>query len=136
MDISGPRQGSNGIYIPLQEQSFNSNPQNQYIQSGGYQFPQQPQPIIVNQSIQPKVLYIDTGNLKSSPVNMVCPFCKNQIATQVKKSFNWFNCIFCLWAGICCWAGMQFCRNKELNCNDSEHFCPTCRNKIGDYSSC
>ena len=137
MDISRPSQGSNGIYIPLQEQSFsNPNVQNQFIPQGGCQVPQPHQQIIVNQPIQPQVIYIDTANMKTSPCNMTCPFCKNQITTQVKKTFNWYNCIFCLWAGICCWAGIQFCKSKDLNCNDSEHFCPYCRNKIADYSSC
>ena len=134
MDISIQRQGSNGIYIPLQEQSFsNPNRQNQYIQQGGYQAPQQ---IIVNQQINPQIIYIDTSNLRNAPCAMACPFCKNQITTEVKKSWNWLNCIFCLWAGVFCWAGFQYCRNKELNCYDSEHYCSVCHNKIGDYSSC
>ncbi len=134
MDISAQRQGSNGIYIPLQEQSFSNR--NQYNQPGGYQFPQQQQQIIANQLVLPQVIYIDSSKFNNSPCSMACPFCKNQISTEVKKRWNFFNCFFCLWAGICCWAGMQFCRNKELNCYDSEHFCPVCKNKIGDYSSC
>ena len=132
MDISSQKQGQTGFYIPLQEQSFSHNQYNQYNQQGN----QAPQPIIVNQPIHPKVIYIDSSKLKNSPCLMSCPFCKSQISTNVKKSFNWINCVFCLWAGACCWAGMQLCRNKELNCYDSEHYCPVCRNKIGDYSSC
>ena len=135
MDISA--QGSSGVYIPLQEQTFsNQNRQNIYNQQRIYQPPQQAPQIIVNQPINPQVIYIDTSKLRNSPFSMTCPYCKGQISTEVKKSWNWFNCVFCLWAGFCCWAGMQFCRNKELNCYDSEHFCPTCHNKIGDYSSC
>ena len=136
MDISSQGPNSNGIYIPLQEQSFsNSNRQNQYYQPGAYQVPQQQQ-IIANQPIHPQVIYIDSSKFNNSPCPMTCPFCKNQISTEVKKSWNFYNCFFCLWAGICCWIGMQFCRNKEINCYDSEHFCPICKNKIGDYSSC
>ena len=136
MDISAQGPSSNGIYIPLQDQSFSdSNRQNQYYQQG-YQAPQQPQQIIVNQPISPKVIYIDSSNFRNSPCSMNCPFCKNQISTEVKKHWNWLNCFFCCWAGIFCWASMQFCRNKEFNCYDSEHFCPVCHNKIGDYSSC
>ena len=134
MDI---RQNSNGIYIPLQEQSFaNSNPQNQYNQPIPSQIPPQPQKIIANQPLNPQVIYIDSSKFNNSPCSMACPYCKSQIATNVKKSWNWFNCIFCLWGGICCYIGMQFCRNKEINCYDSEHFCPVCKNKIGEYSSC
>ena len=134
MDI---RQNSNGIYIPLQEQSFaNSNPQNQFNQTIPSQIPPQPHQIIVNQPLNPQVIYIDSSKFNNSPCSMVCTFCRSQIATDVKKSWNWFNCIFCLWGGICCYIGMQFCRNKEINCYDSEHFCPVCKNKIGEYSSC
>ena len=134
MDI---RQNSNGIYIPLQEQSFaNSNPQNQFNQTIPSQIPPQPHQIIVNQPLNPQVIYIDSSKFNNSPCSMICPFCRSQIATDVKKSWNWFNCIFCLWGGICCYIGMQFCRNKEINCYDSEHFCPVCKNKIGEYSSC
>ena len=137
MDIN-QRQGPNGIYIPLQEQN-NSNQNiavpNPYLQPAAFQSPYNPQQVISNQPI-PQVIYIDTSKLGTSPSFFSCPFCKNQITTEVKKKFNWFSCVFCWWAGLCCWAGLQFCRNKELNCNDAEHFCPICRNKIGDYSSC
>ena len=133
--MSAQRQNSNGVYIPLQEQSFrNANPQN--LQGIARIPQQQPQPVVVNQPILPQVIYIDSSKFNNSPCSMVCPFCKSQMATEVKKSWNWYNCFFCLWAGIVCWAGMQYCRNKEINCYDSEHFCPVCRNKIGEYSSC
>ena len=138
MDIN-QRQGPNGIYIPLQEQN-NSNPNivvppNPYLQPAAFQAPYNPQQVISNQPL-PQVIYIDTSKLGTSPSFYTCPFCRNQITTEVKKKFNWFSCALCWWAGICCWAGLQFCRNKELNCNDAEHYCPICRNKIGDYSSC
>ena len=138
MDIN-QRKGPNGIYIPLQEQN-NSNPNiavppNPYLQPAVIQAPYNPQQVISNQPL-PQVIYIDTSKLGTSPSFYSCPFCKNQITTLVKKKFNWFSCVFCLWAGICCWAGLQFCRNKEFNCNDAEHYCPVCHNKIGDYSSC
>ena len=132
MDIQ--RQGSNGIFIPLQEQSLSSEIRYQQTQQSLQ--PQQPQPIIVNQPIVPQVIYVDTSKLTTSPCSMCCPFCKSQINTEVKKSWNVLSCVLCLWAGLCCWAGLQFCRNKQLNCLDAEHFCPVCRSKIGDYSSC
>ena len=132
MDISN--QNSNGLYIPLQEQSF-SNSQ-RYIPSQVYQAPQQNQQIIVNQPIMPRVIYVDSSKFTTSPCPMSCPFCKSQINTVVKKKWNWFSCVFCLWAGLCCWAGLQYCRNKQLNCYDADHSCPVCHNKIGDYSSC
>ena len=140
MDIN-QNQGVNGIYIPLQEQNssqFNmALNQNQYCHpAGGFQTPQYPKQVIDNQPL-PQVIYIDSSKFNcTAPCSISCPFCKNQINTEVRKKCNWFSCIFAWWAGICCWAGLQFCRNKELNCNDAEHFCPICHNKIGDYSSC
>ena len=123
----------NGIYIPLQEQSQST--ENRY-QPQHPQQPQQQQQIIVNQPIVPRVIYVDSSKFTTSPCSMSCPFCNSQINTEVKKNWNMFSCVFCLWAGICCWAGLQFCRNKQLNCFDAEHYCPVCHNKIGDYSSC
>ena len=140
MDIN-QNQGVNGIYIPLQEQNSSQSNiplnYNQYYQpAGAFQAAQNPEQVIVNQPL-PQVIYIDSSKFNcTTPSSISCPFCKNQITTEVKKKCNWFSCIFAWWAGICCWAGLQFCRNKELNCNDAEHFCPICQNKIGDYSSC
>ena len=133
MDSSPQKPSSNRVYIPLQEQTLsNTSDRNLYNQ----QRIQAPQQIIVNQQVYPQVLYIDSSKFRNSPILMSCPFCKSSISTHVKKNFNYLNCIICLWAGVCCWAGMQYCRNKELNCYDSEHYCPVCLNKIGDYSSC
>ena len=135
------RNETNGIFIPLQEQYNNSQqnmaiPQNQYYQPAAFPQGVNPQQVISNQPL-PQVIYIDSSKLNTtSSSSITCPFCRNQVYTQVSKRFNWLSCVLCMWAGICCWAGLQFCRNKELNCNDAEHFCPICRNKIGDYSSC
>ena len=121
------KKGSNRIYLPLEQQSLPN--------SEGGVYPPQLQ-LVVNQPINPKVIYIDTSKYNTSPCPTICPFCKNKINTEVKKSFNWFSFVFCLWAGICCWVGLQYCRNKEINCYDAEHNCPVCHNKLGNYSSC
>ena len=109
------------------------NNQNQNIYPQVHEMSQN---IVINQNIPPKILEIDTSKMKSSSCSMICPFCRNLITTKVKKKFNWCSCCFCYCAGICCWLGLQFCRNKSLDCCDAEHSCPICKNKIGNYSAC
>ena len=116
--MSNQRQIANHNFIPLQEQ----NPQ---IQN---------QNIIINQ--MPRVIYVDSTNFKTSPCNTVCPFCHNQIQTKINTKCNWYSCLLCYFTGCCYWALFQWCRNKNLNCCDAEHFCPVCGNKIVDYTSC
>ena len=139
MSISKPIQNSKGVYIPLQEQSF-SNPQINQVNPNPNMLQQMVQPsnqqIIINQSSQPKVIYFNTTNFKTSPCNTQCPFCNNQIQTRVNTKCNWYNCLFCYFGGLFNWFLIQCCRNKNLNCYDAEHFCPVCGNKIADYTSC
>ena len=49
--------------------------------------PVQNQPIVVNQYVP----YAPV-KFKTSPVSMVCPFCKNNITTLVDTQFNCCNC--------------------------------------------
>ena len=141
MDISIQRKSSNGVYIPLQEQSFlnpqlnQANPQPNIIQQMPILQSQNHQ-IISNQMAKPQVIYLDTTNFKTSPCNTFCPFCKNQIQTRVNTKCNWCSFIFCCWSGIFTWLLIQCCRNKQIICCDAEHFCPVCGNKIADYTSC
>ena len=94
-----------------------------------YQIPNQSPPIIVNQ------IPINPGNLKTSPVNTICPFCRNSISTLVEKEFNCLNCCFCCWSWPI-WLIVQLVRDKELNCTDATHKCPNCGRIIGQYNAC
>ena len=127
MDLSLQKQGSNGIFIPLQDQANMEIPVAQ---------PNQPNQIVMNQMMQPKVIYVDSTNFKSKPCDTICPFCKNQIKTQTVKKCDWYSWLLCYCVGILPWITLQCCRNKQLNCFDAEHYCPTCGNKIVEYSSC
>ena len=141
MDMSIQRQGSNGIYIPLQDQSFHNNqinnPNQQPIAVNPVvQPPYVQNQVVMNQINQPQIIYVDATNFKTSPCNTVCPFCKNHILTQANKKCNWYSCLLCYCVGLVPWITLQCCRNKNLNCYDAEHFCPNCGNKIAEYNSC
>ena len=142
MDNQIQNQGTNKIYIPLQDQSFSNREPNQpQLQPPIIQIIQQPvirpEPIIINQMIQkPKTIYIDSTNFKTSSCSTICPFCQNQILTRVNKKCNWYSCLLCYLSGPFYWMLLQCCRNKEFNCNDATHTCPRCGNKIVEYTSC
>ena len=140
-DMSIQRQGSNGIYIPLQDQSYqNSQISQNSLQSTLIQpMPQSPiqqNQVVINQLNIPKVIYVDSTNFKTSPVSTICPFCKKQIFTYANKKCNWYSWILCNCIGVLPWITLQCCRNKQVNCYDAEHFCPNCGNKIVEYNSC
>ena len=92
--------------------------------------PIQNQPIVVNQ-----VIPVVQIKLRSSPVAMICPFCKNNITTVTDTQFNCLNCCFCYWAFII-WIIVQLISDKDLNCTDAVHKCPKCGNIVGKYEAC
>ena len=135
MNMSILQQDSNGIYIPLQNQPFQSIQQNQ-INIQPMSNPPQSNQIIMNQMIKPQTMYVDITNIKTDPCQIVCPYCKNQIKTRVVKDCNWYSVCLCYCYGFLTWMIFQCCRNKAYSCFDAEHFCPICGNKIAEYSSC
>ena len=90
----------------------------------------QSQPIVVNQYVP----YI-AHKFKSSSLQMVCPFCHNNINTIVDVQFNCVNCCFC-----CCffvlWLIVMLAQEKDLNCSNATHKCPSCGKVLGSYQSC
>ena len=135
MNMSILQQDPNGIYIPLQNQPFQSIQQNQ-INIQPMSNPPQSNQIIMNQMIKPQTMYVDITNIKTDPCQIVCPYCKNQIKTRVVKDCNWYSVCLCYCYGFLTWTIFQCCRNKAYSCFDAEHFCPRCGNKIAEYSSC
>ena len=92
--------------------------------------PVQNQPIVVNQYVP----YAPV-KFKTSPVSMVCPFCKNNITTLVDTQFNCCNCCFCCFFCIL-WLIVMLVSEKDLNCSDATHKCPSCGKLVGSYQSC
>ena len=97
---------------------------------------QNPQPqMIVNQQIPVVSSLIDPEVFKTTSIVIECPFCRNVISTNVKKSFNCFTCVLCFFSGIFFFALIQYCRSKNIACSDAVHTCPRCGQKVGEYSS-
>ena len=74
-------------------------------------------------------------SLKSEPVTMTCPFCKNLITTRTYSTCNYVACCCFLLFNIfyCC---VQICSGKNVLCVDITHTCPNCGRVIGHYNSC
>ena len=92
--------------------------------------PVQNQPIVVNQYVPAAPV-----KFKTSPVSMVCPYCKNNITTLVDTQFNCCNCCFCFCFCLI-WLIVMLVSEKDLNCSDATHKCPSCGKVIGSYQSC
>ena len=99
-------------------------------QAQPYPSPVQNQPIVVNQVVP----YVPV-KFKTSPVSMVCPFCKKSITTVVNTEFNCGNCCFCFCFCLI-WLIVMLASDKDLNCSDATHKCPSCGNVLGKYQSC
>ena len=89
---------------------------------------------IVNNQVRPKP--IDPDTLRSKSVSLVCPFCKSQINTNVEQICSWSNLCCSIFTTPITWAIFQCCRKKDYNCYDTEHSCPNCKIKLGQYKAC
>ena len=94
------------------------------------------QNVVVNHGL-PQSVPVATGDqLLSSPVTILCPDCKVTVTTNVKKSINCCNCVFCIFSLGIFWACHQCCKHKSMHCCDATHQCPTCGKVFGIYSAC
>ena len=89
---------------------------------------------IVNNQVRPKP--IDPDTLRSKSVSLVCPFCKSHINTNVEQICSWSNLCCSIFTTPITWAIFQCCRKKDYNCYDTEHSCPNCKIKLGQYKAC
>ena len=98
--------------------------------------PHGPQVMVTNQS-QPQVVNIvTTQNFGTQPVSITCQFCNKPITTTVNKTCSCCACCLCWMTGLFIWICIQCCRNKEINCWDATHVCPSCGQQLGVYNSC
>ena len=84
--------------------------------------------IVINQN-QP---FLPMQPLLVNPVQMICPFCKQNITTTVERQFNCCACCLCWLIGVFYFI-IQAVRGKDLCCDDATHRCPQCNNVIGVY---
>ena len=98
--------------------------------------PMPPSGIIGNQA-QPQVVTVVAGqNFGTKPISLTCQFCKNPVTTTVQKKCSCGACCLCWFTGLFIWICIQCCRNKEINCYDATHLCPSCGQQLGTYTSC
>ena len=74
--------------------------------------------------------FVDLG---PKSVRMICPFCNEDGDTQIKKTRNMKAFCTAIWTCYCGFACIQMCRNKEISCDDVEHYCQNCGHLIGKY---
>ena len=76
------------------------------------------------------------SSLKSKSKNVFCPFCLKQGMTKTEQSCSGLTGFLCCVGGFFIPTLIQLCRGKDLNCNDTDHFCFNCGNKLASYKSC
>ena len=93
--------------------------------------PQYVVPVASNQIYAPVVINSDIFRLE--PVLINCPFCHKNVTTTVEPTFSCCACLLCMCTGLLIFICIQLCRNKQICCQDADHFCPNCNNKIASY---
>ena len=95
-----------------------------------------PQGMVVNQA-QPQVVnVVSAPKFGTQPLSITCQFCKNPVTTTVNKTCSCCACCLCWSTGLLIWICIQSCREKEINCWDAVHICPSCGQQLGTYTSC
>jgi len=136
-----PNMQVNPTNNPTFSQTFNPtyNPANNFNPTFSPQFnPTINQPINVNiqtptAEIKKRIIFRAPTKFGGESTTMSCPFCSEEIQTQVNKSINIkaiCTAIATFYVGLVL---MQACNNKEIGCQDVEHICPKCGYKIGTY---
>ena len=114
-----------------------------------------PQNVVVKNQVEPSKTPIDFDTLYS--VSTTCPYCNKNIKTIVKEKFSCCSCFCCCLMVIffpvaiyeclrsCSLSDICDCRNccnchcdckcKGKCCFDGSHYCPYCRNLLGEYDS-
>ena len=75
-------------------------------------------------------------DFKTTPITLVCQFCKKPITTEVSKSLDICACLLCYCTCIMFYVCVQAIRKKDLCCWNAKHRCPYCHNVVGTYTSC
>ena len=75
-------------------------------------------------------------SLKSKSKNVCCPYCLKQDLTKTEKDCSFVLTVICIFGGFFIPTLVQFCRGKDMNCDDTNHYCTQCGNKLASYKSC
>ncbi len=98
--------------------------------------------VVISAPVNPPILVqngptvIIENQLRSVPVFINCPQCRNAGLTRVSESCDCCNLCCCLLTSPLAWVLFQLIRGKDLNCLDTQHFCQACSANVGSYSAC
>ena len=98
--------------------------------------------IIINQHIPTSTAFT------LEPARVTCPYCKNEIISEVEESFNCCTCLLYLAIILLCAIPCLFCSGlcnnqgcycgNDISCGcccDATHTCPKCKKVIGFHES-
>jgi hypothetical protein len=75
-------------------------------------------------------------SLKSNSTLVKCPYCNETIMTDSETTCSFSNTLCCIFFGLAPWIIFQCVRGKDIKCMDASHFCPKCKQSLGDYKAC
>lgn len=127
---------------PIINNNVNNNLNNNYIPIPTTSLKSKVKEIINNLTQDRQNVSINGVNLgdltqfKSNPVFTKCPHCSENGFTNVSRKTNFMNLLCCCVCTTMPWVIFQSIRNKDINCQDAEHYCSNCKNVIVRYESC
>ena len=73
--------------------------------------------------------------IRSDPIEVKCPFCRSKMMTKVSKKCSKGMIVCSILTTPLVWLIYQLVRRKDLNCQNSTHYCSNvnCMNKLGVY---
>ena len=78
-------------------------------------------------------LYDKKFRLEPTVIN--CPFCQQNVTTNVERSFSCCACCIFMFTGLILFICIQVIRGKDILCQNAVHYCPYCKNKVGIYNA-
>jgi hypothetical protein len=130
--------GNIGGYIPPSQYTDINNSNYYQIQNTNILQTTHQAPLINNQEEinTPTQLTQLSTVLKTDPQVVDCPYCKTKIQTITDQKINIYNFLCCLGAGGLFWLVRQSRKGKDINCYNSDHYCPKCKNVLVKYNAC
>ena len=96
----------------------------------------------INNQVNPRLQIIRNAPgigmnvLRSTNTQLVCPYCKSTITTSIKKTCSCPSVCCAIWLTPISWFTFQLVRQKDYNCFDAIHTCPSCKQILGKYDAC
>jgi hypothetical protein len=88
-----------------------------------------------NEDVNKESLEYIQSILKSEPVYLQCPSCRNTGKTIVKTSWNTYDVILFIATIGLGWLVVKVICSKDFNVYDAEHSCSSCNKRLGKYSA-